>query len=35
MADVYENDVLNMNGIRICFGGVKALKGVDFSLHKG
>lgn len=29
------NDVLNMNGIKISFGGVKALKGVNFSLKAG
>ena len=35
MPDSMKNDVLNMNGIKISFGGVKALKGVNFGLRKG
>lgn len=35
MPESNNNDVLNMNGIKISFGGVKALKGVNFSLRKG
>ena len=35
MPESKNNDVLNMNGIKISFGGVKALKGVNFSLRKG
>ena len=35
MSASISSDVLNMNGIKISFGGVKALKGVDFNLKKG
>ena len=35
MPDSKNTNVLNMNGIKISFGGVKALKGVNFILEKG